>query len=76
MNQFAPATDDMAIDIPPQGQEFVHWYSTGQSRTLEIHGLLVTVRFVGRKGRRGRIAISGISRLETRPVSNEKSKRG
>jgi hypothetical protein len=35
----------------------IDWYSAGQSRTVECHGVRMTVRFVGRKGRRGRIKI-------------------
>lgn len=36
----------------------VEWYSEGQARTVAVGGVCVTVRFVGRKGRRGRIAIT------------------
>ena len=36
----------------------IDWYHPGQSRTVEVSGVEVTVRFVGRKGRRGRIAIT------------------
>ncbi|RIK80183.1 MAG: hypothetical protein DCC68_11520 [Planctomycetota bacterium] len=35
----------------------VDWYNEGESRTVEINGVCVVVRFVGRKGRRGRIMI-------------------
>lgn len=35
----------------------VDWYHEGESRTVEVDGMKVTVRFIGRKGRRGRIAI-------------------
>ena len=35
----------------------IDWYSEGESRTIESDGVQVTVRFVGRKGRRGRIII-------------------
>ena len=35
----------------------IDWYSEGQSRTVEVAGVRITVRFVGRNGRRGRIAI-------------------
>lgn len=35
----------------------IDWYSEGQSRTVEIDGVQIIVRFIGRKGRRGRIAI-------------------
>jgi hypothetical protein len=35
----------------------IDWYSEGQSRTVECNGVRVTIRFVGRKGRRCRIVI-------------------
>lgn len=35
----------------------VDWYSEGQARTVEVDGVEVTIRFVGRKGRRARISI-------------------
>jgi hypothetical protein len=35
----------------------IEWYAEGQTRVIEVNGVRVTVRFVGRKGRRGRIAI-------------------
>jgi hypothetical protein len=35
----------------------IDWYAEGQSRVVEVAGVQITVRFVGRKGRRGRIAI-------------------
>jgi hypothetical protein len=34
------------------------WYSEGEARTVEADGVRITVRFVGRKGRRARIAIT------------------
>jgi hypothetical protein len=43
----APATTCTSID----------WYAEGESRTVEVAGIRITVRFTGRKGRRGRIAI-------------------
>jgi hypothetical protein len=36
----------------------IDWYSKGQQRIVEADGVRVVVRFVGRKGRRGRIAIT------------------
>jgi hypothetical protein len=36
----------------------IDWYAEGESRTIEVDGFQVTVRFVGRKGRRGRIMIT------------------
>jgi hypothetical protein len=38
--------------------QIVNWYHPGQSRIVDIAGVQITVRFVGRKGRRGRIAIT------------------
>jgi hypothetical protein len=35
----------------------IDWYSEGETRVVEVDGVRVTVRFVGRKGRRGRILI-------------------
>ena len=34
------------------------WYAEGEDRIVEAGGIQVVVRFVGRKGRRGRIAIT------------------
>jgi hypothetical protein len=38
--------------------QFIDWYHEGESRTVEVNGLHIVVRFVGRKGRRARIAIT------------------
>ena len=35
----------------------IDWYAQGESREVECNGVRVTIRFVGRKGRRGRISI-------------------
>jgi len=35
----------------------IDWYAEGQSRTVECDGVRMTVRFVGRKGRRCRLVI-------------------
>ena len=48
-----PAGDDGAT----RTCQSIDWYAEGQSRTVEIAGVRITVRFIGRKGRRGRIAI-------------------
>ena len=37
----------------------IDWYAEGETRVLEVDGIRVTIRFVGRKGRRARIAIIG-----------------
>jgi hypothetical protein len=36
----------------------IDWYHEGEERIIEVDGVWVGVRFVGRKGRRGRIAIT------------------
>jgi hypothetical protein len=36
----------------------IDWYSEGQARVIDVNGVRVTVRFVGRRGRRARIAIT------------------
>ncbi len=36
----------------------IDWYAEGEERIVEADGIRVVVRFVGRKGRRGRIAIT------------------
>jgi hypothetical protein len=35
----------------------IDWFSEGETRVVEVDGVRVVVRFVGRKGRRGRIVI-------------------
>jgi hypothetical protein len=35
----------------------VDWYAEGETRVLECGGVQIIVRYVGRQGRRGRIAI-------------------
>ncbi|MBA3483183.1 MAG: hypothetical protein H0T51_15350 [Pirellulales bacterium] len=35
----------------------VDWYSEGEARIVEHSGMRIVVRYVGRKGRRGRIVI-------------------
>jgi hypothetical protein len=35
----------------------IDWYSEGESRVVECNGVQIVVRYVGRKGRRGRIVI-------------------
>ena len=44
---------------PAACSQCIDWYSEGESRIVEVDGVRVEVRFVGRHGRRGRIAIVG-----------------
>ena len=53
--------------------ELVDWFSQGESCELTIGGTSVVVRFIGRKGRRARIAVSatpvtGLERTATEAV--------
>jgi hypothetical protein len=49
--------DGKILVAGPQTSMSIDWYSEGQSRTVECGGQTVVIRFVGRKGRRGRIVI-------------------
>jgi hypothetical protein len=42
---------------PPATSVCIDWYSEGEAKVVEVDGVRVLVRFVGRRGRRGRIAI-------------------
>ncbi len=44
-----------------RSSQSLDWYSPGQSRTVEINGVDVIVRLVGRKGPAGQIAIEAPS---------------
>jgi hypothetical protein len=55
----------------------IDWYSEGETRIVEVDGVRVVVRFVGRKGRRGRIVIEApagavFSSLDQSPSACEK----
>jgi hypothetical protein len=43
---------------PDACSQSIDWYSEGQSRIVEVDGVCIEVRYVGRKSRRGRIAIT------------------
>lgn len=44
--------------LPSAASQCIDWYAEGEERIVEAGGIQVVVRFVGRKGRRGRIAIT------------------
>ena len=46
------------------GSQSIEWYHEGQVRTVEVGGVPITVRMVGRKGRRARIAITAPSGVQ------------
>ncbi len=43
---------------PAERSQSIDWYAEGEERIVEAGGIEIAVRFVGRKGRRGRIAIT------------------
>ena len=46
------------INMTTEVSQSIDWYAEGEERTVDAGGMRVVVRFVGRKGRRGRIAIT------------------
>ena len=44
--------------VPAEVSQSIDWYAEGEERSVEAGGMQVVVRFVGRKGRRGRISIT------------------
>lgn len=38
--------------------QVIDWYSEGESKVVQVAGVRVEVRFIGRSGRRGRISIT------------------
>ena len=51
---------DQGREVPrPPESTSIDWYAESQARDVVVAGIRVTVRFVGRKGRRARIAITG-----------------
>ena len=36
----------------------IDWYKVGETRVVEVAGVWIEIRFVGRKGPKGRIAIT------------------
>jgi len=51
------AVTDRTAVVAPACQS-IDWYSEGEERIVDAGGIQIAVRFVGRKGRRGRIAIT------------------
>ena len=44
--------------LPSSVSQCIDWYAEGEERVVEAGGIRIVIRFVGRKGRRGRIAIT------------------
>ncbi len=61
----ARSLDDSQVGSggPPEAKgraptcQCIDWFHEGEFKVVEIGGIQVTVRYIGRKGRRGRIAI-------------------
>jgi hypothetical protein len=81
MTTFHPfeAMQDFSRQEPPEcitpTSQSIDWYHEGESRTVEVSGIKVTVRFIGRKGRRGRIAITAPAGATFRGVDAAESLR-
>jgi hypothetical protein len=45
-------------DAAPTRSQLIDWYAEGEERVVEVANIQIVVRFVARKGRRGRIAIT------------------
>jgi hypothetical protein len=43
---------------PAASSQSIDWYSEGETRIVEVDGVRVVIRFVGRHGRHVRIAIA------------------
>jgi hypothetical protein len=54
-----PSRKAADFGCPFASSQCIDWYSEGETRIVDANGVLVMVRFVGRHGRRGRIAITG-----------------
>jgi hypothetical protein len=54
---FEPGRPVSAVGSLP-GSVCINWYTPSEARLVELYGMQVLVRFIGHKGRRGRIAIT------------------
>lgn len=55
MSEKARADEQVPMAAPTS--RLIDWFSEGETCVVEVSGVRVSVRFVGRKGRRGRIVI-------------------
>jgi hypothetical protein len=46
----------------------IDWFSEGEAKVVEVDGVRITVRFIGRKGRRCRIAIEAPAGTKFEPA--------
>ena len=57
MSDKVPGPDSIQSAYEAGRSQSIEWYHEGQARLVELDGVRIHVRFVGRKGRRARIAI-------------------
>lgn len=57
LSDFSPANGDIGGKDSRVCQS-IEWYSEGEMRIVDVDGVKITVRFVCRRGRRGRISIT------------------
>jgi hypothetical protein len=58
---------------PPKTASCIDWFSEGEAKVVEVVGIKITIRFIGRKGRRARIAIVAPAGAEFRTVDAAKA---
>ena len=57
-DEHGQSVDHLApTSAPLPTSQSIEWYAEGQSRTVDVNGVRVTIRLIGRSGRRARIAI-------------------
>lgn len=50
-----------AGQTPVPTSQCIDWYAEGESRTVEVGEIQISIRLIGRRGRRSRIAITAPS---------------
>ncbi|QDU28848.1 hypothetical protein ETAA8_39530 [Anatilimnocola aggregata] len=62
-------------DVKHPTSQCIDWYSEGETRVVRVDGVEVRIRFIGRKGRRGRILVEApagaVIELSTARSGNE-----
>jgi len=54
------------VESPAPTTRCIDWFHEGEAKIVEVAGVKITVRFIGRRGRRGRIAIEAPAGAEFR----------
>ena len=60
------ALSDLKHHVPGKSRtpQSIDWYAPGQTRVFDVEGVQIAVRYVGGKGRRGRIAVVTLRRVD------------